>query len=135
MTVYECLNCGHVWESNAKRPQCPKCKRYKVKEVEPEPAANDEPPQQNDEPADLTRDVAGEPILDSKPAPQPQPPQQQEPPKKSRLRRAVNILLVLGAVASLAYIAYLKLFARKVEPEQEKDEGQPGFHHFGDEYP
>jgi|GEM_PF-5982555 hypothetical protein len=29
-----CLNCGHTWETNAKRPQCSICKSVRVEEVD-----------------------------------------------------------------------------------------------------
>lgn len=72
------MNCGHEWKSRAKRPQCPKCKRFRVEVIssepnndndelkEPEEIHEPEPEPVKEEPKpepDLYVDKAGELIL------------------------------------------------------------------------
>lgn len=126
MTLFKCLNCGHEWESRAKRPQCPQCKRYRVETVgnssklndvndEPEEvgSSEDEPVEETKTEKDLYTDVTGETIIEKK-------PKKKAQKKKGINWKLTNVALVIGAIAAGCFALWFWLFTRDVQDREDK---------------
>lgn len=134
-----CLNCGHEWETSAKKPQCPKCKKYRYEVIQQdesvsEPVTNhpeqdesqheqdeskDEPKDEQDE--DLTKDVKGEDILEK-----PKKAVKRSEKKKedtSKVRKVINVLLIVGAVLTVGYFFWFWILPRLRQPEEKEPGG------------
>jgi len=124
-----CKNCGYEWETESKKPQCPKCKKYRIEIIdesnknqtenmnetmnEKDESMNKAENQHENhaekseiqtEKDELYKDVKGEAILE-KPKKKPKQVKQVQS-KGSKARTVINIILIIIALIMLGYFAF-----------------------------